>query len=65
MVSGSVDLEDDFGVGPEAGVKIGKPKMFCNPVVKVRQAELVEPTHQLTCYKIRSGEPERTVEIEN
>ena len=63
--TGYVGLDDGFGEGPDAGVRVGEPKILCNPVVKYQQADLVEPKPQLTCYKIKSGEPERTVEIAN
>lgn len=44
-----VDLEDRFG--SESDVRVGKPKLFCNPVSKDGEAILNEEDH-LTCYEI-------------
>jgi quercetin dioxygenase-like cupin family protein len=61
----SVYLEDDFGRDPPKRIKLRKPAFYCNPVVKDREAASVDPISPMTCYRIRSRQPKRTVEIEN
>jgi len=60
----TVDLFDQFDL--EEDVRVGKPKLFCNPVDKNGEG-IFDDTAHLTCYKIKdkSEEVERTVDIDN
>ena len=62
---GSVGLEDEFGEKSFNGVRVGKAKIYCSGAVKNQQGDPISPNVHLICYKIRSGEPKRTLAIEN
>jgi hypothetical protein len=60
-----VSLEDQFDEsGPEENVKVRGAKIFCNPVDKNGEG-ISDAENHLTCYKIESDQPKRTIEIEN
>ena len=58
-----VDLLDEFD--EELDVKVRKPQIFCNPVVMNNKRDVVSPEAHLACYKIKSRQAKRTIEIEN
>ena len=57
-----VSLEDMFSI--DVGVKVRKAKIFCNPVDKNGEG-IADSENRLTCYKAKSRQRKRTVEIEN
>ena len=61
-VNVQVTLEDQFGHEPQ--VRVGLPRLFCNPVDK-NDAGIINDSAHLTCYRIRGSETQRTVSIQN
>ncbi|MEN8219750.1 MAG: Calx-beta domain-containing protein, partial [Pseudomonadota bacterium] len=65
-IKAKVDLEDQFG--EQKGVKIVKPVMLCNPVIKrhnEKEFPVNNPDAHLVCYKIKPSTPDKTVIVKN
>jgi hypothetical protein len=61
-----VDLRDEFHGEPE--IKVGDPRLFCNPVEKTLDDEITRiqnPQAHLVCYEFEGGRFERTVHTRN